>query len=781
MCHRPFASNSSEIGSLLPFCFTWGKDASHNDGHATAPSEGLHMSQGSWDAGVRGRLAAQMSEHAVNVAGPPGVLLIVEDDADLRVLAMMELESLGHTVIGAADGLEALDQLRAHAIDVAVIDIRMPRMDGRALLAAMQADEVLSRVPVIVVTAYGGGDGLVETLALGAQDYLEKPYPPQELCARVAVALRTRRLEDALRAQNAEMAADVVRRQRLETELRTAEERFRVAFENAPIGMALADVGAEAPGRLLKVNVALMSLTGRSEGELLAGALRDVVVPEDRSVHDRGIAALEAGAVLSDRTEERIVHPSGEIRWALRSTSLATGDDGRPMYLVHQIQDVTERRLFEERLSHRALYDSLTSLPNRGLFMDRLTLALGRAQRERTGVAVLFCDLDSFKVINDSLGHDVGDQLLVAMAERISLALRPNDSAARIGGDEFVVLCDGIDSEEEAVSIADRLAGVISQPIKVGGTELHVTASIGIARTFSDSAHAAALLRDADMAMYKAKRSGKARSALCDDALRDSAIERLHVENALRGGIDADELRLYYQPIVDIATGRISGVEALLRWQRPGHGLIEPAGFLDIAEDSRLIVEMGRWVLRTACEQSAAWATRFPDRPPLRMAVNLSGHQLDRSDLADTVLEALAESGADPTSLCLEVTESVLVDATSSTLDDLRRLKEVGVKLAIDDFGTGFSSLTYLKRFPIDVIKIDSSFVGGLGLSSEDDAIVDAVLALGSGLHLTTVAEGVETALQLDELRKRGCVSAQGFLFSRAASAADVTRLLESA
>jgi diguanylate cyclase (GGDEF)-like protein len=440
-----------------------------------------------------------------------------------------------------------------------------------------------------------------------------------------------------------------------------------------------------------------------------------------------------------------------------------------------------ERRRSEAETRHLALHDPLTGLPNRALFRDRLQHALARSRRRDTTLAVLFLDVDNFKVVNDSLGHEAGDELLIALAPRLDEAVRSGDTVARFGGDEFVLLCEDVADEQEALEIAERVKECFVQPLSIAGGERFVTASIGVAMPSAGHDLPESLLRDADAAMYQAKERGRARFEVFDADMRASAVERLQVEAELRHALERDEMRLVYQPVIEVDSGRIAAVEALVRWHHPERGVVPPLDFIPVAEESGLIVPLGAWVLREAMRKAHHWRRLCgSDDTPLVVSVNLSARQMAERDLVSTVAELLEETGVDPRQIALEITETVLVEDTAAAADTLRLLEELGVKLVLDDFGTGYSSLGYVKRFPLSFLKIDRSFVAELGGDGRDAAIVSAIAEMARALGARVVAEGVETDEQLRGVSKLGCELAQGYLFARPLPPDEIDALLRT-
>jgi diguanylate cyclase (GGDEF)-like protein/PAS domain S-box-containing protein len=493
--------------------------------------------------------------------------------------------------------------------------------------------------------------------------------------------------------------------------------------------------------------------------------LVEVVHPDDRSLLREAIEDAFAGTKSYD-FEHRIVRPCGEVRWVHRQAEVVRGEGGEPLRMIGTVHDITERKALEERLEYQAYHDSLTDMPNRHLFVDRLGQALRRTRRKKGHqVAVLFMDLDDFKAINDSLGHEMGDLLLVVVAERLRRCLRPEDTLARFGGDEFVVLIEDVEDPQGAVRLAERIVESFRQPFVVAERELFLRASIGIALGAARTKSAEDLLRDADTAMYEAKEEGL-RYRIFDPAMYERAVGRLEMENKLRRAIEADQFVVHYQPIASLQTGEVRGVEALVRWNHPERGLLDPWEFMAVAEQSGIVVPMGEEVLQEACRQAKEWQEEHPRIPPLVMSVNLSAKQLQRPDIAQIVERVLKKTGLEARYLRLDITETVYIQVLEGNTQALDELTRMGVYISIDDFGMGYSSLAYLKRLPANALKVDKSFVKRLGEDVEDTAIVRMVIELAHTLGMEAIAEGVETWAQAALLEEMGCDLAQGFHFS---------------
>jgi diguanylate cyclase (GGDEF)-like protein/PAS domain S-box-containing protein len=548
------------------------------------------------------------------------------------------------------------------------------------------------------------------------------------------------------------------------------ERRFRSLVQHASDIIMI----VSADGSIRYVSPSVQRVLGHQAQALEGRAFADLLHPEDQEWAVPFLAGPAQSCRQLPPVAWRLRRVDGS--W-LHGETVGSNllDDPAVAGLVLATRDVSERKTLEERLAHHAFHDGLTGLANRQQFQERVQAALLDPRRRASGLAVLFLDLDDFKTVNDSLGHSAGDELLINVAQRLKSCLRAHDVPARIGGDEFAVLLDGVGSQEEVEAVADRIVSVLDEPHTVQGSEVLARASIGIAVPEADEHDVDALLRNADTSMYTVKRAGKASYTFFERTMHERVMQQLQLDAELRHAVDRNEFVVYYQPIMHLATEAILGAEALLRWQHPTRGLLGPGEFIDRVEENGLIVPIGRWVLEQACRQLRHWDA---DHEQIGMSVNISARQLQSETFLTDVRRGADAAGIDPRRLMLEITETALMQDTDATIDLLGQLKLLGVRLALDDFGTGYSSLSYLRRFPVDVVKIDRVFVEDVGEGPEESALPDAIIALCQAFRIETVAEGIELRRQLDHLQAVGCHAGQGFYFSRPLDAEAFERLL---
>jgi PAS domain S-box-containing protein len=707
-------------------------------------------------------------------SGRMPVALIVDDDLTMRMLIRQTLERAGFVCHEAEHGAAALERFPQLQPDIVLLDVVMPQMDGYAACAALRGTPTGAFVPVLMLTGLDDVESIDRAYEVGATDFISKPINWGILSHRVRYILRASQAFSDLAKNRAglESAQRIARLGSWEWDLprdqvHWSDETYRI-----------------------------LGLTPSGAAPRFATFLKRVH-PEDRATMQEAMGELMRTGELDSRVV-RLQLGDGQLRHA-RLQCIGTRDTaGALMQLSGTIQDVTELKEAEQRIRYLASYDGITGLPNRQFFMERLHQALAHAKRYHRQLGVLSLDLDQFKRINDTLGHKAGNELLIAVSQRLSGVVRGSDqlgrddnapspgddtleTIARLDGDEFSLLMVELAHYHDAAKVARRLLDELRRPFRAVNQEVFVSASIGLALYPLDGEDAETLIKNAGAAMHFAKDQGRDNYQFYSRAMNATALEKLSLESQLRKALERDELLLHFQPKIAAATGAVAGVEALIRWNHPELGMVPPSQFIKLAEETGLIVPIGDWVLETACRQNRVW--QAAGYPPVHVAVNIASLHFRQGGLMDSVARALRETGLDPEWLELEVTESMLMEGVDAqgvdtTLDTLFALKHLGVRLAIDDFGTGYSSLAYLKRFPLDTLKIDRSFVKDLPRDAEDAAIARAIIAMAHSLKLAVVAEGVETAEQLAFLQQHGCDLVQGFLFSRPVPGKEFAALL---
>ncbi len=685
------------------------------------------------------------------------ILLIEDSGAEAELIVEMLTASRRDSFqVQRVERLAAgIERLAAGRYDAILLDFTLP--DSSGLETYLRVREKAPRVPVIILTNLDDEGVASHAVREGAQDYLVK-----------------REVDSALLSRAIRYA---VERQRAEDALAISEERYALAVRGANDGIWDWDP---------RTGTAYYSsrwheILGCAPGEL-GSTIEDWLSrahPDDETGLRQALAAHLSGAGPHFEHEHRLRDRNGDYLWVLARGCAVRDGGGAVSRVAGSLTDVTPRKRAEERLVHDALHDTLTQLPNRTLFLDRLGLALERSRRRRPAqFAVLFMDLDRFKNLNDSLGHTAGDALLVEFAGRLVSCLRPGDTVARLGGDEFGILLADVNAAEDAIRVAERIKDVLLERFVLDRNEVVLSASIGIAIGAASYSRPEDVLRDADTAMYRAKAAGRACYQVFDQAMHRSVAALLKLEMDLRRAVQLDQFVMHYQPIIALAPGRIVGFEGLVRWIHPERGMIYPQRFIAVAEETGLIVPIGWWVLRETCRQIKEWQGLVPMNPPLYASANVSGKLFTQPDMVERLWRLLEETGLDPASLRLEITENILMEHDETALQVLSQLRALGVQFSVDDFGTGYSSLSYLQRFAYDTLKIDRSFIAGMEQKADVGAIVQTIVGLASTLGMNVIAEGVETPLQLERLRAMNCPAAQGFWFSEPVGREAAQRLL---
>ena len=698
-------------------------------------------------------------------------LLVVDDEPRMRQSLVDLVRLQGYEADSAENGRVAIQRLKEAAYDLVLLDLFMPDIDGYAVMQHMV--EHYPKISVIVVSGDSTIQAAIHALRNGAYDFLRKPYEPEELFKTVENALNKRRLEEE--------------NESFQIKLEQSEKWYRYLVDNSPDIIYTLDNG----GCFRFLSNRVETLLGYQKDELIGQHYTTIIFDEDIECAKFVFNERRTGSRASADVELRLKCKNGGTVVHFENRFITIELNAMGMYVGSNpetnakfvgtygvAKDISDRKKAEETIYHQAYHDLLTGLPNRLLFKDRLNLAMAQAKRSRQKLAVMFLDLDRFKVVNDSLGHVVGDQLLQSVANRLGKCVREGDTLARLGGDEFTLLLPQVVHPEDAANTAKKILSVLGRPFFLAGQDHHFSASIGIAIYPEDGDSVDGLIKNADIAMYHVKDLGRNNYAFFTQVKNTTYSDRLSLESDLRKSVTNNELELYYQPQVNTTTGAIVGMEALIRWNHPLRGLLYPADFIPLAEETGLIGAIGEWVLQTACSQSRSWQTA--GMLPIRMSVNLSAHQIEQQNFLDTMVQLLRDTGLPSQHLEIEITESAMMKDIEKTQDKLRQLAGLGVRISIDDFGTGYSSLSYLKNLPIHSIKIDQSFIRDITASESETSIVTAMIQIAKGLKLKLIAEGVETDYQLAFLRNNHCEECQGFLFSRPVNTAEATRILRA-
>nr|WP_315218509.1 EAL domain-containing protein [uncultured Duganella sp.] len=697
----------------------------------------------------------------MSVSAP--TILIVDDEAQNRRLLAVLLRPEGYHTESVASGAEALSAIAHSPPDLILLDIMMPGIDGYQVAAILKGNPATANIPIIMVTAHGERGARLAGLSAGAEEFLTKPVDRTELWLRVRNLLRLKSFGDlqehsfVLEQQVAARTADL--------------QRFRTAMDATADAIMLV---SRDTMRFVEVNATSCEMLGYTRAEMLElgpVALGAVTREALEHVYDTVIAG-EASKKLNEATLR--CKDGSSLQVEVSRQAMLSGDD---WIIVSVVRDITERKQAQQKLQHQANHDALTGLPNRTYFYETLRKTITLAAIQGWKVAVMFIDMDHFKNVNDTLGHGIGDELLVNFSDRLMTCVRMRDTVGRLGGDEFGVILVMEHGHKGAAQVAVKIRDALHQPFDLQGYEVIMTASIGVTIYPDDGDDPDVLIKYADTAMYQAKHAGRNTYRFFTAQMNADVLQRQDLETALRKAIERDEFVLHYQPKVSLATGAVVGLEALLRWARPGHGLVAPGVFIPVLEESGLIVRVGGWVIAEACRQIKEW--QLGEVGPMQVSVNVAGRQFIEGDLEGDVVRALADNDLPAGLLELELTETSLVANTERTMACLGNLRRRGVKVSIDDFGTGYSSLAYLRRFPIDKLKIDIAFIRDVTSNPDDAAIVQAIITMGHSLNLEVIAEGVETAAQQSYLRRHRCDQMQGYLVSRPLPAPLMTKLIQ--
>jgi diguanylate cyclase (GGDEF)-like protein/PAS domain S-box-containing protein len=720
------------------------------------------------------------------------MILIVDDLPDnLRVLSAA-LSGQGFQIRCAKSGAIALMAVQTTSPDLILLDIKMPDMDGYEVCRRLKASTTACDIPVIFLSALDDVFDKVKAFNMGGADYITKPFQVEEVLIRVKHQLslkfaeieirqleqRVKQRTDELEKINAELQIEIAERQFIQESLKISEERLESilgAIEDVVWSMD------ETMSKTLYLNAAVERIYGYPMLDFFADPhlWLKVIHPEDRGRLKNITQTLLSTGSFNE--EYQILRLDQEVRWVCNQGHYVYDRDGKLLRIDGIVRDITAQKKAQQQLVHDALHDSLTNLPNRPLFMERVRQAINHSKRNPKYLfAVMFIDLDRFKMINDSLGHIVGDQFLQSIAKLLASCLRGGDTVARLGGDEFTILVNDMKEPNEAMMIAERILNKFLHPIEIGDQSIFGSVSIGIVINNREYETSDNLLRDADIAMYRAKSLGKGRYTIFDKEMYEQNLKTIQLDNDLRYALERQEFELYYQPIVHLSSEKLAGFEALIRWHHPERGLVSPIEFIPIAEETGAIIAIGDWVLNQACQQISIWQSQFLEAKSLKMSINLTCQQIREKNLVEKLDRVLATTGIDGSTIRLEITESSMMDQGEETIAKLEELRARNIQLSIDDFGQGYSSLSYLHRFPVNTLKIDRTFVELMSSGGQNLEIIRTIILLAHTLNMSVVAEGVETHEQMSTLRQLGCEYAQGYFFSRPIIAADAEKVIKS-
>jgi len=697
------------------------------------------------------------------------ILLVDDEVLHLRSLSVLMTQN-GYDVDTANSGEEAIEKITSGKYGVILLDLNMNEISGDEVMDFINQNNI--NTTVIVVSGESSFEAAKNALKLGAYDFIRKPYAIENLLNSVDNAINNRQLEyDNIAMQE---------------KLKESEKLHRYIVNKSPDIVYMLD----AEGRFTFVNQRIESLLGYKKSEIIGKHYIDFVHEEDHDIARNKFNERRIGTRSNTIIELRLKCKNNESARHFETRSVPIEINALGIYNKEKpdhnqfvgtygvARDITERIEAEEIIRFQAYHDMLTRLPNRTLLQDRLNQAIIHTKRNQTKLAIMFLDLDRFKVVNDTLGHIIGDQLLQAVSNRLKGCLREEDTLARIGGDEFTLLLPEIHDKNDSEKIAHKIIDNFKRPFNISGHELFISTSIGIAHYPDNGSTMETLIKHADIAMYHVKDNGKDNYQFYNDDMLEAYSRHLSLENDLRRALQNKEFKLYYQPQINIETNEISAMEALIRWEHPEKGTIPPTEFISLAEETRLIQPIGDWILETACKELKKW--RDIGLVDVRIAVNLSAYQFEQDDIINKIIENLKKNNIPGNMLEIEITENVLMKDIENTINKLKKLSNYGVKIAIDDFGTGYSSLNYLKKLPIDTLKIDRSFINDMHNSKEDSSIIKAIIAMAKGMNLNIISEGVETEEQLQQLIEWRCKNMQGFLFSRPITNFDAVKMLMS-